>query len=123
MVSPLYLNDQTLLLEVARSTEHVDSIMNDVKWSLLTAVLVAFVLAASQGGDSSARLSPVERVTRAAQNIETGSDLSRRVGYTGPADEVGRLAATFDHMIEHLERVFQSQRHFVADASHDLRGP
>jgi len=124
MVSPLYLNDQTLLLEVARSTEHVDSIMNDVKWSLLTAVLVAFVLAGVSGWVIVRRaLSPVERVTRAAQNIETGSDLSRRVGYTGPADEVGRLAATFDHMIEHLERVFQSQRHFVADASHDLRGP
>jgi signal transduction histidine kinase len=26
-------------------------------------------------------------------------------------------------MIEHLERAFQSQKHFVADASHDLRGP
>ncbi len=26
-------------------------------------------------------------------------------------------------MIEHLDRVFQSQRYFVADASHELRGP
>jgi len=124
MASPLYLNDQTLLLEVAQSTEHVNSTMSDVKWSLMIAVLAAFVLAGVSGWVIVRRaLSPVERVTRAAQNIETGSDLSRRVGYRGPADEVGRLAATFDHMIEHLERVFQSQRHFVADASHDLRGP
>jgi signal transduction histidine kinase len=58
-----------------------------------------------------------------ARNIETSSDLTRRVGYTGPADEVGELATTFDHMIEHLDRVFQSQKNFVADASHELRGP
>jgi signal transduction histidine kinase len=38
-------------------------------------------------------------------------------------DEIGQLATTFDHMIEHLDRVFESQRHFIADASHDLRSP
>lgn len=30
---------------------------------------------------------------------------------------------TFDHMIERLYRVFESQKQFVADASHDLRTP
>ena len=124
MASPLYLNDQTLLLEVAQSTKQMDTTMSEVRWALLAAVSVAFVLAGVSGWVIVRRaLSPVERVTRAAQNIETGSDLSRRVGYSGPADEVGRLAATFDHMIEHLERAFQSQKDFVADASHDLRGP
>ena len=124
MASPLYLNDQTLLLEVAQSTGHVDSTTNQVRWSLLAAVSVALVLAGVSGWVIVRRaLSPVERVTSAARDIETGSDLSRRVGYRGPADEVGRLAGTFDHMIEHLERAFQSQKHFVADASHDLRGP
>jgi len=124
MASPLYLNDQTLVLEVAQSTGHVDTTMSEVRWSLLVVVFIAFVLAGVSGWVIVRRaLSPVERVTRAAQNIETGSDLSRRVGYSGAADEIGRLAATFDHMIAHLERAFQSQKHFVADASHDLRGP
>ena len=41
----------------------------------------------------------------------------------GPMDEVGQLATTFDHMIEHLDRAFQSQKKFVADASHELRSP
>jgi signal transduction histidine kinase len=45
------------------------------------------------------------------------------VSYTGPADEVGELATTFDYMIEHLDKGFQSQKRFVADASHELRGP
>ena len=124
MASPLYLNDQTLLLEVAESTKHLDTTMSEVRWSLLAAISLAFVLAGASGWVIVRRaLSPVERVTKAARDIETGSDLGRRVAYSGPADEVGRLAATFDHMIEHLERAFQSQKHFVADASHDLRGP
>jgi signal transduction histidine kinase len=66
---------------------------------------------------------PVSRITQTAQDIETSSDLSQRVGYLGPGDEIGELANTFDHMIEHLDRVFQSQKYFVADASHELRGP
>jgi signal transduction histidine kinase len=52
-----------------------------------------------------------------------GADLSRRVGYSGPMDEIGQLSATFDHMIERLEKAFHSQKHFVADASHELRTP
>lgn len=38
-------------------------------------------------------------------------------------DEVGRLAATFNGMLERLERAFAAQQRFVADASHALRTP
>jgi signal transduction histidine kinase len=65
----------------------------------------------------------VKKVTATAQDIASSSDLSRRVNYQGPKDEVGELAATFDRMIEQLDRLLQSQRTFVADASHELRGP
>jgi len=68
-------------------------------------------------------LSPVKRVTATAQSIASSSDLSRRVNYHGPKDEIGKLAATFDSMIEQLDGLLRSQRSFVADASHELRGP
>jgi len=124
MVSPLYLNDQTLLLEVAQSLKHVDTIMSRLRWALLISVLLALALAVISGGVIVRRaLAPVKRVTRTAQTIESSSDLGRRVSYKGPADEIGQLANTFDHMIEHLDSVFESQKHFVADASHELRGP
>lgn len=124
MVSPLYLNNQVLLLEVAQSLNTIDTTMNQVRWAILTSILVALILATVSGGMVvRSALSPVSRITQTAKQIETSSDLNRRVGYTGPADEVGELANTFDHMIEHLDRVFQSQKHFVADASHELRGP
>lgn len=124
MASALYLKDQTLLLEVAQSLKPHDVAMSRLKWALLAATLVALTLASISGaGIVRLALSPVERITRTAQDIEAGSDLSRRVAYKGPRDEIGNLAMTFDHMIEHLNKVFESQSNFIADASHELRSP
>ena len=124
MVSPLYLQDQTLLLEVAQSISYIDSTMSRIRWGLLASVLVALTLTAILGGVIVRRaLSPVSHITQIAKSIETSPDLSRRVGYSGPMDEIGHLATTFDHMIERLDRAFKSQKKFVADASHELRTP
>jgi signal transduction histidine kinase len=124
MVSPLFLQNEVLLLQVGQSLYNVDATMNQVRWAILGGILVTLVLVGISGGVIVRRaLSPVEQITRTAQSIESSSDLSRRVGYTGPMDEIGRLATTFDHMIGHLHRVFESQKNFIADASHDLRGP
>jgi signal transduction histidine kinase len=124
MNSPLKLGNQTLLVEVGHSLEQIDNSMSSVRWAILGGVLAALALVGVSGGVLVRRaLSPVGRITKTAQKIELSSDLSRRVGYKGPMDEVGQLATTFDHMIEHLERDFESQKHFIADASHDLRSP
>jgi len=124
MVSPLYLKNQVLVLEVAQSLIYVSAAMSQVRWALLASTLTALLLAAVSGGAIvRSALSPVSKISRTARSIETGSDLSQRVSYKGPRDEIGELASTFDHMIEHLDKVFQSQRFFVADASHELRGP
>jgi two-component system OmpR family sensor kinase len=87
---------------------------------VLVFLALSFVSAAILIGRA---LSPVKKVTATAQGIASSSDLSRRVNYRGPKDEIGALAATFDRMIEQLDRLLQSQRGFVADASHELRGP
>ena len=57
----------------------------------------------------------------AAEQI-TGSDLSGRMGPQG-SEELGRLAAAFDRMLERLDKAFQRERRFVADVSHELRTP
>lgn len=124
MVSPMYLRDQTLVLEVARSLATLDATMSQVRWALLGGILLSLVLAGITGGITVRRaLSPVERITKTARSIEESSDLTRRVGYGGVMDEVGQLATTFDRMIERLNRVFELQKQFIADASHELRSP
>jgi signal transduction histidine kinase len=66
-------------------------------------------------------LDPIDRMTRAAAAIGA-EDLSRRLNLRG-RDEVGRLAATFDRMLDRLDRAFRRQRQLTADASHELRTP
>src|SRR5262249_54404078 len=67
-------------------------------------------------------LRPVDRITRAAEQIGAG-DLTERVPSPAKMDEIGRLAATFNYMISRLQAAFERQKQFTSDASHELRTP
>ncbi|MDO8567423.1 MAG: ATP-binding protein, partial [Dehalococcoidales bacterium] len=124
MATPLHLRDKTLLLEIAQSLRPINDTMGHLRLAFLGGTIIALALAVVSGAALVRRtLNPVERITRIARTIEASSDLSQRVGHQGPADEIGQLATTFDHMLERLHGAFQSQKHFVADASHELRTP
>jgi two-component system OmpR family sensor kinase len=124
LASPLPVEDDTLLLEVAQPSGYIEATMNQARWIIIVSILVALVLSILLGRlVFRGALSPVSQLTQTARSIENGRDLSQRVGYRGPMDEIGQLASTFDHMIERLDRVFKLQEHFVADASHELRSP
>jgi signal transduction histidine kinase len=60
--------------------------------------------------------------TALAQAINA-TDLHQRLNYQGPKDEVGRLAMTFDGMLERLQAGFERERRFTGDAAHELRTP
>jgi len=66
-------------------------------------------------------LRPVRLVTDTAASIST-SELTRRID-VGGRDEISRLAATFNEMLDRLEEAFRLQRQFVDDAGHELRTP
>ncbi|MFY9718842.1 MAG: HAMP domain-containing sensor histidine kinase [Candidatus Cybelea sp.] len=66
-------------------------------------------------------LAPVGDIASLAERIE-GNDLSGRLQGYGP-DELGRLCASFDRMLDRLQSAFERERRFVADASHELRAP
>ena len=67
-------------------------------------------------------LSPLARITAAARSATAGT-LYRRIGLAGPDDELKQLADTFDGMLARLEREFEANRRFAANASHELRTP
>jgi signal transduction histidine kinase len=67
-------------------------------------------------------LRPLRMITTAARRI-SASNLHERLAMTGPDDELRELCDTFDGLLGRLERAFDAQRQFVANASHELRTP
>ncbi|MPZ73672.1 MAG: HAMP domain-containing protein [Nitriliruptorales bacterium] len=92
------------------------------------ALLVVAAAAAGFGWLVAGRvLAPLHRVTDTAQRIAAAPTADRglheRIALSGPDDEVKELADTFDTMVARLDRSFDGQRRFVANASHELRTP
>lgn len=85
----------------------------------LTAGVVALALAWWIAGRF---LRPLRTMNAAAREI-SATNLHRRLGLDGPADELTDLGQTLDELFGRLEASFEAQRHFVANASHELRTP
>lgn len=68
-------------------------------------------------------LSPIASVTGVAHRIATTGRFQQRIEEPPARDEVGELVETFNEMLDRLEKSFLLQREFLADASHELRGP
>jgi two-component system OmpR family sensor kinase len=64
---------------------------------------------------------PVTALTSTARSISE-TEFGGRIPVRG-RDQVAQLAATFNAMLDRLERAFASQRRFVDDASHELKTP
>ena len=66
---------------------------------------------------------PVRQIAAAAEHIGSGSDLSQRINLKNADREIMELSQTFDSMFSRLEKSFDAERQFTADASHELRTP
>ena len=67
-------------------------------------------------------LRPVEQIRSRVHGIGVGQ-LADRVPVPAAEDEVARLAVTMNEMLDRLQAGQETQRRFVADASHELRSP
>lgn len=111
------------ILEVGRETHSFDRLLRALEWriGIVFALGVAGAFACAWFL-AQALLTPLERMTRAAESVEPGA-LERRLGWSSRSDEVGRLAAAFDAMLDRLALAFERERRFVADASHEMKTP
>lgn len=107
----------TRMDSIDQATERLLKIMIGVG---LVALLLAFMVGSVIAGQA---LQPIDTIAQAAAQITAADDLSRRIPYDGPDDELGQLIVTFNATLERLERLFNAQRRFVADVSHELRTP
>ncbi|HUQ21868.1 MAG TPA: ATP-binding protein [Gaiellaceae bacterium] len=110
-------------VQVARSLGEVDSILGKIKRWLVALAIIGIAVAAGLGLlVARAVLAPVQRLTRAAEDVSETRDLSQRID-AGGNDELSRLASTFNTMLGALEESARAQRQLVSDASHELRTP
>jgi two-component system OmpR family sensor kinase len=72
---------------------------------------------------TSRALGPVAAVTRGARQISVTGQFDQRIPSPAARDELGDLTATFNDMLSRIEMTLRRQREFLADASHELRGP
>ncbi len=112
----------TLVVPEIVHRQHVADVNRLLSASLVVLVLTA--LAASLIGWLLAGrvLRPLAQMTATARNI-SAHNLSERLAIDGPDDEVKRLGDTLDDLLARLEKSFEAQRRFVANASHELRTP
>ncbi|HMU56144.1 MAG TPA: heavy metal sensor histidine kinase [Nitrospira sp.] len=119
----IYRGNLLYIVQVGTSMESVEQTLNRLLLVLLVTTPVALTVSLAGGWFLAGRaLRPVDAITLAAQRI-AGGDLTQRLNVPASADEIGRLAATFNNMIARLETSFRQIRQFSSDASHELRTP
>jgi two-component system sensor histidine kinase MprB len=114
---------QTVAIQLARPLTEVDTSLRHLRLLLLLITILGTGIAAVAGlGVARAGLAPVRRLTDTVEQITVTGDLSQRIDVTSD-DELGRLSARFDEMLDSIQALQSAQRQLVADASHELRTP
>ncbi len=92
----------------------------------LTLILLPLILIVTFLGAlliSSRTFKPMEKIVDTANSINDADDLTDRINLKHGPKEFRQLAGAFDRMFERLEKIFDAERQFTSDASHELRTP
>jgi signal transduction histidine kinase len=120
----LYFTKYDRFVVIAAATDDVGSLhLEKLKIILIIVCLISLLLFFIAGWFYSGRaLKPISDVVKKVEDISITS-LNLRVLEGNGTDEIGRLAKTFNKMLERLETSFSMQKNFIANASHELRTP
>ncbi len=114
---------QTYAVQIGEVMDEYFEAIGRFQKKLLIGIPLLLAIATIGGYWISGRaLRPVDKITRAAQQINP-QDLSARVEVPRSGDELQRLAVTLNAMLQRIESAFVRVTQFTADASHELRTP
>jgi heavy metal sensor kinase len=119
----IMLGPQRTSILVGRSIASEQAELGAFAWQLVAAGVVVVAAGLLGGWLISARiLKPVAAISATASSI-TASNLSQRIEVDKVDRELADLARVLNGTFDRLERDFERQARFTADASHELRTP
>lgn len=123
LVREMSAGGETYRIQVAAPMDDFYEAIDRFKWMVLLLSPLILVVASAAGYWLSGRaLAPVDKITRAAQEINS-NNLAKRLDVPRSGDELQRLSQTLNLMLHRLEASFNRITQFTADASHELRTP
>jgi two-component system, OmpR family, sensor kinase len=112
------------VLLIGESLRELDATVRQAELLLGLVALAGVLLSALGSGWLTAHtLRPIIEVTRGAKRIAATGHVGERVTEPSTPAELHELAATLNEMLARLDQTVRRQRQFLADASHELRGP
>jgi signal transduction histidine kinase len=122
---PLILNNVVEgMVQVIRPLTPLDNAVSQMGRYLIIGTGLSLIVAAVVGAFLARReLAPLAVITETARTITRAKDLDTRLGFATLDNEIGRLAATFNEMLDRIQQLFMGQERLVADVSHELRTP
>jgi two-component system, OmpR family, sensor kinase len=122
---PLIVNDLLLgAVQIVQPIDSVENTLNQVSRYLILGTALSLVLAAIVGAlIAHHALAPIGAITSTANGITRTRDLGQRLQIADQGSEVGQLAATFNDMLDRIQKLFDTQERLIADVSHELRTP
>lgn len=116
------VNSRFVVIAAATDTDGF-SHLNMLRIIMIVVSFVSLILFFIAGWFYSGRaMKPISNMVKEVDDISITS-LNLRVPEGNGTDEIGRLAKTFNKMLERLEISFSMQKNFIANASHELRTP
>jgi heavy metal sensor kinase len=110
-------------IETGATNSHIEEVLRGLLLSL--AIVLPLIIGAAIGGGllyMRNALRPLDQIATTAEKI-TSRNLNERLPQSHTGDEVARLAASLNRMMERLEESFHHVQRFSADVSHEIRTP
>jgi heavy metal sensor kinase len=124
LAKPIHRDNRVVaVLLIARSTVEIQGFFKQLYWIGGSLGLLSIIISACAGYIMTVRsFRPLKEINRTARAVASG-DMSRRLKSRAQDEEINDLVVALNQMFQALEDSFVAQKHFTADASHELRIP